>query len=119
MKFARNRMEARWLPSRFDLSFFRLFAYLALFALTTRFMILPLWGRVSDERVALYLEESEPSLQAAVLSAVEVGHEKPASERPGVSRALVERLVETAVGKCQTIDFGRPAAAGNRPDDPR
>ena len=30
MKFARNRMEARWLPSRFDLSFFRLFAYLRL-----------------------------------------------------------------------------------------
>jgi len=88
---------------------FRLFAYVALFALTTRFMILPLWGRVSDERVALYLEESEPSLQAAVLSAVQVGHEKPTLERSGVSRALVERLVETAIEKCRTIDFGRPA----------
>ncbi len=30
MKFARNRMEARWLPSRFDLSIFRLFAFLRL-----------------------------------------------------------------------------------------
>jgi uncharacterized protein DUF4175 len=88
---------------------FRLFAYVALFALTTRFMILPLWGRVSDERVALYLEEREPSLQAAVLSAVEAGQEKRTFERSDVSRALVERLVETAVEKCQTIDFGRPA----------
>ena len=41
-----------------------------------------------DERVALYLEEHEPSLQAAVLSAVEVGRAQRAA-RPHVSPALV------------------------------
>jgi hypothetical protein len=86
---------------------FRLFAYLALVALATRFLVLPLWGRVPDERVALYLEENEPSLQAAVLSAVEVGREGRA-ERPDRSPALVARLVETAIVKCQTIEYGRP-----------
>lgn len=87
---------------------FRLFAYLALLALATRFLVLPLWGRVSDERVALYLEENEPSLQTAVLSAVGVAREGRVAERPDLSRALVERLVETAIEKCQTVEYGRP-----------
>ena len=87
---------------------FRLFAYVTLFALTTRFLVFPLWGRVSDERVALYLEEHEPSLQAAVLSAVGGRAASRARAHRDVSRALVERLVEDAVEKCQTIDFGRP-----------
>lgn len=87
---------------------FRLFAYVALLALATRFLVLPLWGRVSDERVALYLEENEPSLQAAVLSAVEVGREARPARRLDRSPALIRRLVETAIEKCQTIEYGRP-----------
>jgi len=83
---------------------FRVFAWVTLAALTARFLVLPLWGRVSEERVALYVEEHEPSLQAAVLSAIEVGGEAP---REDVSRALAKRLVEDAVEKCQTIDYGR------------
>src|SRR5262249_21313062 len=86
---------------------FRVFAYVALLALAARFLVLPLWGRVSDERVALYLEENEPSLEAAVLSAVEAG-EPHAPERPDRSRVLVARLVESAIEKCRTIDYGRP-----------
>jgi hypothetical protein len=87
---------------------FRLFAWIALLALAVRYLVLPLWGRVSDARVALYLEEHEPSLQAAVLSAVELGRMGDAPERPEVSRALVERLIASAIEKCQTIDYGRP-----------
>jgi hypothetical protein len=89
-------------------SSFRLFAYLALLALAVRFLVLPLWGRVSDERVALYLEEHEPSLQASVLSAVEVGGTAAAEGRADRSPALIQRLVETAIEKCQTIEYGRP-----------
>ena len=84
---------------------FRLFAYVTLLALAARFLVVPLWGRVSEERVALYVEEHEPSLQAAVLSAVEVGPR--VAERPDISPALVERLIENAIEKCQTIDYGR------------
>jgi uncharacterized protein DUF4175 len=95
----------RFLYEDWAVTSFRLFAWVALLALTARFIVFPLWARVSDDRVALYLEESEPSLQAAVLSAVEVGDKGAAS----VSPALAERLVETAVERCRTIDFGRPA----------
>ncbi|PYQ42607.1 MAG: hypothetical protein DMF77_12410 [Acidobacteria bacterium] len=85
---------------------FRVFAYVTLLALAGRFLVLPLWGRVSEDRVALYVEEHEPSLQAAVLSAVAVGGKEGAA-RGEVSRALVERLIEDAAFKCQTIDYGR------------
>ena len=37
----------------------------------------PLLRRVTDEQVALYLEEHEPSLQAAIISAVEVERGEP------------------------------------------
>ncbi|HEY3119906.1 MAG TPA: hypothetical protein VGL15_04740, partial [Vicinamibacteria bacterium] len=84
---------------------FRLFAYVALAGLAARFLAIPLWGRVSEERVALYVEEHEPSLQAAVLSAVEVGPR--VGDRPDISPALVQRLIENAIQKCQTIDYGR------------
>src|SRR3954470_3131538 len=63
----------------------------------------PLLRRVSDEQVAMYLEEHEPSLEAAIISAVE-------AERTGLSRespALVRRLVESAIERCRTIDEGR------------
>jgi hypothetical protein len=41
--------------------------------LTGLWLIRPLSRRVTDMQVALYLEEHEPSLQAAILSAVDVG----------------------------------------------
>src|SRR4051794_32117136 len=35
------------------------------------FFVLPQWRKVTDEQVALYLEECEPSLETAILSAIE------------------------------------------------
>src|SRR5688572_21890344 len=86
---------------------FRIVSYVAVLALIVRFLILPLLPRVSDERVALYLEEHEPSLDAAVLSAVEVaGNEHPAANA-AMSPALAKRLVENAVQRSRAIDNGR------------
>ncbi|HSL72639.1 MAG TPA: hypothetical protein VK864_20480, partial [Longimicrobiales bacterium] len=69
------------------------------------FAIRPMLRRVSDERVALYVEEHEPSLKAALLGAVEMTRgDAPAGE---LSPALVDRLVRTAVDKCRSIDGGR------------
>ena len=44
---------------------------LGLIAAALWFVVRPLRRKVSDEQVALYLEEHEPSLQATLLSAVE------------------------------------------------
>ena len=81
----------------------KLTAYLTIAAFLVVFLIIPLRRRVSDQRVALYLEEHEPSLQAAVVSAVEASRESPNA----VSPALIRRLVEQAAEVCRTIDYGR------------
>src|SRR5262245_53858031 len=56
------------------------------------FLVTPLRRRVTDEQVALYLEEHDPSLQATLVSAIEASRR---GEEP-LSPALVRRLVEQA-----------------------
>src|SRR6188768_2281894 len=76
---------------------------IALLVLVGLFFVRPLMRRVSDEQVAMYLEEHEPSLEAAIISAVE-------AERAGLSKespALVRKLVASAVEKCRGIEDGR------------
>ena len=58
---------------------------------------------MTDEQVALYLEEHEPSLQAAIISAVEAER----GSRRAQSPALVQRLVERPIEKCRAIEDGR------------
>jgi len=89
---------------------FRVFAYVALVGLAIRYLIVPLARRVSDERVALYLEEHEPSLQARVLSALEFGA-LDAGASDVFSPAMVDRLVDNAVENCAAIDYGRRVEA--------
>jgi hypothetical protein len=86
---------------------FRVFTWTALAGLVLRFLVLPLSTRLPDERVALYVEEHDPSLQAALLSAVELGPERVARERPDVSPELSRRLVEQAERRCEEIDYRR------------
>ena len=79
---------------------------LAIAAILAIFFVRPLVRRVTDEQVALYLEEHEPSLQEAIVSAVEATRLGDAAEATQ-SRALVRKLVETAVRKSQEVEHGR------------
>jgi hypothetical protein len=63
----------------------------------------PLLRRVRDEQVALYLEEHEPSLETAILTAVETQQSDLAQRSP----ALVRKLVETAVARAASVEHGR------------
>jgi hypothetical protein len=86
---------------------FRVFTWTALGGLVLRFLVLPLSTRLPDERVALYVEEHDPSLQAALLSAVELGSR---ARGAGAARRLSElsrRLVEQAERRCEEIDYRR------------
>lgn len=99
-----------FLYSERSILWFRIFTYTTLIALLVRFLVLPLRQRVSDERVALYIEEHEPSLQAALLSALEAGRtlEQPApSGEPRVSPALTRELIASVIEKCREIDYGQ------------
>ena len=74
---------------------------LVIIAATARFLVMPLSRRVTDQQVALYIEEHEPGLEAAILSAVEVTREEAAGDQ---SPALVEQLVESATRKAHHMD---------------
>ena len=69
------------------------------------FMVRPFRRQVTDEQVALYLEECEPSLQSTLVSAVESSR----VHRDSTSRALVRKLVEQAIEACSTTDAVRRA----------
>src|SRR5688572_18982625 len=72
----------------------------AVFALLVGFwFVRPLRRRVSDLQVALYIEEHEPQLQAAILSAVDLGG--PSAQQTDVPQVIVERMIEQAVAKCR------------------
>ncbi len=86
-----------------------LFATFAL--LVGLWLVWPMRRRVSDMQVALYVEEHEPSLQAAILAAVDVS--QPSLDgAPPVPAAIVEKMVAQAVEKCRTIEGGK--AVGRR-----
>jgi hypothetical protein len=67
------------------------------------FVVRPLLRRVSDEQVALYLEEHEPTLGASVLGAVEA--QRQAGD--ALSPALLDELVRRAVERTRAVEDGR------------
>jgi len=107
---------AAFLLSAFGLEFFRFSAasvvtfrvltWLTLGGLTYWFLVRPLTRAIADERVALYLEEHDPTLQAAVLSALEETKRGERTGSPDYSPELVDRLIQTAVEHCRVLDWG-------------
>jgi hypothetical protein len=72
------------------------------FLATLCFLVIrPLLRPVTDSQVALYLEEHEPSLEHAVVSALE------ASRTPGFSPALAGRVLEGALARAEAVGNGR------------
>jgi len=82
----------------------RIAAYVGLALLLIQYMVRPLLRRASDEHIALYLEEHEPSLDAAVLSAVE--HGKLTQDTPDRSPLLARRLIESAIERSHEVSDG-------------
>ncbi len=85
----------------------RVVTYVGLVVLGWFFFVRPLGRRVSDQQVALYLEEHEPSFQQALVSAVDAGSADRPVGRSGESAELLEQLVKSAVERCRQSDAGR------------
>src|SRR5687767_3008917 len=83
----------------------RVIAYVAILSVAILFLVRPLVRRVSDQRVALYLEEHEPTLDAAVVSAVEQGDARPV--RAAQSDALTKGVVASALARLRAVERGR------------
>ena len=89
-----------------SVAIFRWATYLLVLAFGIRYLLLPLMKSVSDKRVALYIEEREPSLQAELISAVEL-KDADGGSAGHLSAALVEKLVQSAADRCRDIEFGQ------------
>ena len=66
-------------------------------------LVWPLRRRVTDAQVAMYLEECDPTLEAAIISAVEATTN---GGSPDHSPRLVEKLVEQAIEQCRAVEHG-------------
>src|SRR4051794_41755118 len=67
-------------------------------------LVWPLRRRVTDAQVAMYLEECDPRLEAAIISAVEATAD---GGSPAHSPRLVEKLVEQAMDQCNVLEQNR------------
>src|SRR5438552_4106234 len=67
-------------------------------------LVWPLRRRVTDAQVAMYLEECDPTLEAAIISAVEATADGGSAAH---SPLLVDKLVEQAIEQCRALDHGR------------
>src|SRR5690242_14382378 len=91
----------------------RTIVLLAVAALAAVLVVVPLLPKrtPSDHTVALYLEEHEPSLDAAVLTAVELQEREARAEemrrRGPISPSLRDQLTHNALERVHTIDDGR------------
>jgi len=84
---------------------FRLVAWSVVIGLAVWRVLLPWFKQVNDEQVALYLEEHEPSLQAAILGAVEA--ERARRDGTPLSPGILDGLVRKAVEKARRIEDGK------------
>src|SRR5215831_8937746 len=75
--------------------------------LLAMWLLRPLRRRASDEQVALYIEEYEPSLQAAILGAVHVGALGNSNAPADVPPVIVDRMIEQAAEKARAIEGGK------------
>src|ERR1700750_1114237 len=87
---------------------FRIIAPLVFLGLVFVGFVQPLRRRVSDGQVALYLEEKDPSLEAALLSAIDSSSHATRSLDPNhqPSPHLVDKLVDQAIEKCRALENG-------------
>lgn len=85
----------------------RVFTWVALGALAARFLLLPLVQKASDQQVALYIEEHEPELQSAVISAVELSESRTAP-----SSEMERQLLVDAIRRCEEIDYAKGIERG-------
>jgi hypothetical protein len=81
---ARALEAARFAPEA--ILAFRIGIVAAFAGLVAFLLVRPLMRRVSDDQVAMYLEEHEPSLQASIISALEAGRDSATPVSQGLVR---------------------------------
>ena len=87
---------------------FRIISLAVIVASAMRFIVKPVRATPRDAQVALYIEEHEPTLEGAVITAVDV---HAATANAARSPALVARLLRSALDRMRRVDDGRAVDA--------
>ena len=90
----------------------RIVAIASILGMVAWFIVRPLLPKLHDEQVALYLEENERSLNASVITAVEMQSGARAAALPSRSPALIDRLTRTALERVRLAGDGKAIDAG-------
>src|SRR3954447_15185187 len=85
---------------------FRVVALVVFAGLVFIGLVLPLRRRVTDGQVALYLEEKDPTLESAILSAIDASGQRASEDPNGPSPHLIDKLVDQAIEKCRALEDG-------------
>ncbi|REK00175.1 MAG: hypothetical protein DWQ36_23780 [Acidobacteria bacterium] len=88
----------------------RWFSWIFVGLVALRTIVLPQLQRAPDRRVALYIEEHEPSLQTALLSAVELDSRAGGSRER--SSELELNLLTDAIRRCERVDYAQGIERG-------
>jgi len=86
----------------------RIATYVVVVGAALRFLVFPQLRRLTDARVALYLEENEPVLDAVLVSAVEAGGLAPGAGAPGAGAAGAGAARGAGAAEAGTADAGAP-----------
>ena len=81
----------------------RIASYLVCAGALVFFLGIPFFQRVTDRRIALYVEEREPSLGMALASAMEIEDSAGNGNSPALERGLLEQTLVA----CREVDEGR------------
>ncbi len=97
----------RWTGSPGAATGFTILLYLGVAFVAIRFLVRPLFQRVTDQQVAHYLEEHEPELRMEIVTAVGAIE----SERQGTldtreANGILQGLVRSAVRRARSVEGG-------------
>ena len=70
--------------------------------LTARHILAPLWRKITDKQMALYLEERDPGFEGALIAAVEFGPEHELSARQS---QIIQSILHEAVVRAERFDL--------------
>lgn len=83
----------------------------ALLYVAFRYLLRPLFSRLSDDALCLLVEKHYPQLGQSLISAVQLARE-PAAARQGVSPSMVQATIRLGLKAAEQVDFFQVLRAG-------
>lgn len=74
-------------------------------ALVVRHVVRPLLRRISDEQLALFIEEHNDKFEGSLITATELVDPQAKATREGIPQAFVDAVIRSATGRAETTNI--------------